>query len=53
MPVGQLMAGTVANHLPVASTLYLLAALLAAGLLLLCGRRWRALGRIEWDPFKV
>lgn len=53
MPVGQLMAGTVANHLSVASTLYLLAALLAAGLLLLCGRRWRALGRIEWDPFKV
>jgi predicted MFS family arabinose efflux permease len=53
MPIGQLAAGTVASRLSVPETFYLLAALLAAGLLVLCSRRWRALGRLELDPFKV
>lgn len=53
MPVGQLMAGTLASQLTPAFTLYLLASMLAAGLLLVYGRRWREIGRIEWDPFKV
>jgi len=53
MPVGQMLAGTVAGRLSAPGALYLLALLLSAGLLLLCGRRWAALGRVEWDPFKV
>lgn len=53
MPVGQLFAGMVANHLPVSTTLYLLAALLFVALLVLCGMRWRALGRVEWDLSKI
>jgi MFS family permease len=53
MPVGQLVAGALADRFSAAAALYLLSALLCAALLLLCGRRWRALGRVELDVFKV
>lgn len=49
MPIGQLVAGIVASYLSPAAALFLLSALLCASLLVLCGRRWRTLGRVEWD----
>lgn len=53
MPLGQLLAGTVAGRWSAAAALFLLSALLFASLLLLCGCRWRELGRVELDVFKV
>jgi predicted MFS family arabinose efflux permease len=53
MPLGQLLAGTVAGRWSAAAALFLLSALLFAALLLLCGCRWRELGRVELDVFKV
>jgi MFS family permease len=53
MPVGQLLAGWVAERWSVAATFYLLAVLLALLLLVWCGRRWRRLGRLELDVYKV
>jgi predicted MFS family arabinose efflux permease len=48
-PVAQLLAGGLAQYLPVAQTLYVLASLLAASLLLVYGRRWWQLQRLELD----
>jgi MFS family permease len=53
MPLGQLLAGTVAGRWSAAAALFLLSALLFAALLVLCGCRWRELGRVELDVFKV
>lgn len=53
IPFGQLLAGTLAQNLPVRSALFVLALALAGALLLLFGPRWRRAGRITFDENRL
>jgi hypothetical protein len=53
IPLGQLLAGWLAQWLSVQATFLWLAAGLGAALLLLFVPRWRALGRLELDARRI
>lgn len=53
IPIGQLVAGTAASLFGVQASLLMLSLLLVAGVLGVCGPRWRKAGRVEWNAFKV
>lgn len=52
-PIAQLLAGALAQVLPIGQTLYVLSGMLAVCLLLLYGRRWLRLGRVEMDVARL
>jgi MFS transporter, DHA1 family, staphyloferrin A biosynthesis exporter len=52
-PVAQLLAGALAQHLPIGQALYVLSGTLALCLLVLYGRRWLQLGRVEMDAARL
>ena len=53
IPVGQLLAGWLAQRLSVQATFVLMAAGLGVAMLLLFVPRWRALGRLELDARRI